>query len=226
MPEKLLWERSITCNLEKPKLVWGLWIEPWNPFARKIRIRNSGKDSNQKGKMSFKLLFPRFRTSSILQFTNDGGIFPFIWLRLKSSVFKLLPFVNVPGNFPWKLLFLIFNTERELLKSPKQCGIWPINFLLDRSRTWRAFSMQIIGGILPVKLLFEAKKYFVDNGGIGSKPWNKLELKSKCFKFWDEEIFWNLRGPVNWFWDRSRSVKEVIVNKDDGMVPVSELELK
>ena len=158
MPEKLLWERSITCNLEKPKLVRGLQIEPWNPFARKIRIFNSSKDSNQKGKMSFNLLFPRFRSSSILQFTNDRGIFPFIWLRLKSSVFKLLPFVNVAGNFPWKQLFLIFNTERELLKLPKQWGIWPINLLLDRSRIWRAFSMQIIEGILPVRLLFEAKK--------------------------------------------------------------------
>jgi hypothetical protein len=51
--------------------------------------------------------------------------------------------------------------------------------LLDRSRTWREFTLQIIEGILPVRLLFEAKKYWVDNGGIGSDPCNLLERKSK-----------------------------------------------
>ena len=56
-------------------------------------------------------------------------------------------------------------------------------------------------------------------------PISELELK-KMEVNWDEEIFWNLRGPVNWFWNRYRLVNEVIVNKDDGMVPVSELELK
>ena len=40
-------------------------------------------------------------------------------------------------------------------------------------------TLQIVRGIFPVRLLFEAKKYDVDNGGIGSDPCNMLECKSK-----------------------------------------------
>ena len=151
LPEKLLWERSMTCNLEKPNLVWGFQIRPWNRFACKTRIRNSGKDCNQKGNASLMLLLPRFRTSSTRHCTKDRGIFPCILLRLKSNVINVHPFMNVLGMLPWKQLFLIFNTERELLKWPKHCGMWPFNWLLDISRTWREFTLQIIRGIFPVR---------------------------------------------------------------------------
>ena len=117
---KLLWERSMTCSLDKPKFIY---IGPWNPFARKTRIYNSSKDFNQKGNVSFNLLFPRFRTSIILHLTNDREIFPCIWLCFKSNVLKLHPFMNVSGKFPWKWLFLIANTTRELLELSKHCGI-------------------------------------------------------------------------------------------------------
>ena len=145
----------MTCNFKKPNLVWGFHIRPWNPFSHYTRICNSRKDCNQNANASFTLLFPRFRTYTFD--TNDRGIFPSIWLWLKSKVIKLHPCTNDLGKFPWKQLFFIFNTKRELLKWPKHGGIWLINWLLDIPRTSKEFDLQIIWGLLLVRLLFEAK---------------------------------------------------------------------
>ena len=177
----------------------------WNPFPGKIRICNSGEDSSQKGNVSFILSFPRFKISSILHFNNDRGIFPCIWLWLKSNVFKLLPSINVSGKFPWNRLFLKFKTKRELLKSPKHCGIWPINWLLDISSTWRDFIWHIIGGTVPVRLFFEAKKYTRDSGRVISDPPNLLELRSEKFIIFQGRMG-GCSKMLKLLWERSRYI--------------------
>ena len=56
---------------------------------------------------------------------------------------------------------------------------------------------------------------------LGIGPFNLFPPKYRTFNC-DEEIFWNWRGPVSWFWCRYSRDKEGIVYKTKGIAPMSE----
>ena len=150
---KLLWERSMTCNLDKPKFIWGSHIGPWNPFARKTRIYNSSKDFNQKGNVSFNLLFPRFRTSIILHLTNDREIFPCIclWFQVQcpqtTSIYECFRQVSLKVVISHSQYYKrIAWVKQTLWNLTNQLVIWHIkNFQrIHLTNHWRNTSCQFI----------------------------------------------------------------------------------
>lgn len=149
LPVKLLSERSITRRVWNSELVVGLLITPWRRFDRSVSSLNFGRVPSHEGKTSRSWLLPRLRLSSTIQFANDRGSRPSNWLWLRSIILNMLPLFDAHswGILPWKELFLMFNTETELLRSCIHCGSIPLKKLLDKSRSWRELRLQNKGEI-------------------------------------------------------------------------------
>lgn len=200
-PLKLLKDKSTMRIFTKPKNLWGCHIGPQNLLELNTRTCNSDKFWRQNGNMSLIWLFPRFRTSSALQLIKDCGIFPRIWLWLRSRVFKLFPALkNVRGIFPKNLFPCMFNASRELLKLPKHCGIITLNLLFNVSRTMRSVKLHNCKGRLPLQLLFEIKKVF--RGWWCSYKWT---LQRICGQVQKVHIWWR------WILEIWKACKIIIV---------------
>ena len=129
------------------------------------------------GKLSLILLFPRSRTSKLLQLTKEGGNDPSNWLPLSLRVVNRLPFANVWGMLLWKLFILRSKTEI-LVK------VVPYKLLLDKFRYSSELKLQNDEGIAPVNMLCETEKKCKKGGGAcGSSPRRMLKPRSRYVIF-------------------------------------------
>ncbi|RID79314.1 hypothetical protein BRARA_A02060, partial [Brassica rapa] len=119
-------------SLEKLGELLGEYSDPWNLFERRTRICKPGNNLNQKGNVSLNLLS-----------STDLGSSPDNWLRPTSSEIKAT-LTDSSRNFPERLLFRRCKIESLVLKFSKHRGIEPLKLLLDKTRTSRESSSQIV----------------------------------------------------------------------------------
>lgn len=141
------------------------------------------KSTQPLGNVPFNLLFPKSRTSKLLQFAKDRGTATPPPPSSNSLPFKLLlcsllPFEHVFGMDSLRLFICRSNTESLLLSLIKNCGMMLLELLCDKSRTPRELKLQMDGGISPVNLLCEMKKINVLSGGTRSGQLSKLDRRS------------------------------------------------
>ena len=110
-----------------------------------------------------------------------------------------------------------------LLNLIKDCETLPSNWWWLRSTTLIVLCMlpyvNISWGILPLKLFpcrFNVSRELPNHCGI--LPSNLFACQSKISS-WDEDIFWIVRGPLNWLEARNNFFKEGTANKHEGITP-------